>query len=538
MPVPPQRDVRVTAERLAAWFGDRLPGATDVAVSGLDTAAGAGFTNETLIIRLTWRDAEGTTHTDAVVLRVAPTRHQVHPDSRFATQVRLQRILAAETDLPVPSVLWHEEDPSVLGAPFMIMEKVDGKVPADVPSYHRSGWVADLAPPQRGALWLAGLDVLARLHALDTEPLGLDFLSAGDPRPYLDRQLDHYDTHFTFYAPHGPPAARRALAWLRNHRPPETGPVRLLWGDARLGNLIFQNLSPTAVLDWDMAETGPPESDVAWFLHLDRHLSEGIGVPRLTGMPGRTETVRRYERLTGTRLRHMEYHEVFAAFRFCLITARVTALLGGDIPLHRNATQLLERTLAERAPSALTAPCPRTAPKEDIMPTRTTDPINTAVFRDAFAALPTSVAVITTTDAHGTPKGLTSNAVCAVSMDPPLLLICVDKSSRTLPALLQAEGFVVNFLSEDAEHVSRKFATKSGDKFAEVQYRAASRAADSPVLYADSAVHLECATESRIEAGDHWILLGRVLDGAVHDRGVLLYHRRSYLKLRPERNAS
>ncbi|QKV93060.1 flavin reductase family protein [Streptomyces sp. NA02950] len=175
------------------------------------------------------------------------------------------------------------------------------------------------------------------------------------------------------------------------------------------------------------------------------------------------------------------------------------------------------------------------------MPADTTDmtdtTIDTSVFRDAFASLPTSVAVITTTDSQGTPKGLTSNAVCAVSMDPPLLLICVDKSSRTLPALQQANGFVVNFLSESAEHVSRQFATKRGDKFAGVQHRTSSRAAGSPILFADSVAYLECAAASRIEAGDHWILLGRVLGGEVHDRGALLYHRRSYLKLLPERNA-
>ncbi|MFJ1749668.1 flavin reductase family protein [Streptomyces sp. NPDC088116] len=175
------------------------------------------------------------------------------------------------------------------------------------------------------------------------------------------------------------------------------------------------------------------------------------------------------------------------------------------------------------------------------MPTDTSETTSVrdgAVFRHAFASLPTSVAVITTTDAQGTPKGLTSNAVCAVSMDPPLLLVCVDKSSRTLPALQQANGFVVNFLAEGAEHVSRQFATKSGDKFAGVRHRRSARAAGSPVLYDDSVAHLECATESRIEAGDHWILLGRVLGGEVHDKGALLYHRRSYLKLLPERNAS
>ncbi|MFM9448308.1 flavin reductase family protein [Streptomyces acidiscabies] len=172
------------------------------------------------------------------------------------------------------------------------------------------------------------------------------------------------------------------------------------------------------------------------------------------------------------------------------------------------------------------------------MPARTTDPIDAAVFRDAFASLPAPVAVITTTDDRGTPKGLTSTAVSAVSMDPPLLLVCVDKSSRTLPALLGSAGFVVNFLAEEAEHVSRQFASKTGDKFAGVTHRPSARAGHAPVLHADSVAHLECATESRIEAGDHWILLGRVLGGEAHDRGALLYHRRSYLKLLPERTAS
>ncbi|MFJ1749669.1 phosphotransferase family protein [Streptomyces sp. NPDC088116] len=360
MPVPVHRDARATADRLAGWFGARLPGATDIAVSGLDAPTGAGFTNETLTIRLTWRDSRGTARDHEVILRVAPTRHQVHPDSRFTAQVRLQRVLAVDTDLPVPPVLWHEEDSSVLGAPFMIMERVEGRVPADVPSYHRSGWVTELAPSQRRALWFSGVDVLARLHALDADVLGLDFLAQGDSPSYLLRQLDHYETHFTFYAPHEPPAARHALTWLRAHRPPEHGPARPLWGDARLGNLIFQGLSPAAVLDWDMAETGPPESDVAWFLHLDRHLSEGIGVPRLTGLPDRTQTVRHYEERTGARLQHLDYHEVFAAFRFCLITARVTALLGAhapgtDIPLHRNATGLLAKVLRERTRAPSTA---------------------------------------------------------------------------------------------------------------------------------------------------------------------------------------
>src|SRR5690606_8522169 len=94
-------------------------------------------------------------------------------------------------------------------------------------------------------------------------------------------------------------------------------------GDARIGNMIFRDRRCVAVLDWEMATLGPPEMDLGWFLLLDRHHSEGIGVPRLAGLPGPAETVARYEERLGRRVAHLAFWELFAAWRFAVILRRV-----------------------------------------------------------------------------------------------------------------------------------------------------------------------------------------------------------------------
>src|SRR4051795_7408100 len=98
-----------------------------------------------------------------------------------------------------------------------------------------------------------------------------------------------------------------------------------------------------------------------------------------------------------------------------------------------------------------------------------------AVDRDTFlrvmSAFPTGVAIVTTLEADGTPRGLTTNAVTSVSADPPILLVCVDRNSRTLPALLHSKRFAVNFMRDDSAEISRTFASKADDKFDRVAWK-------------------------------------------------------------------
>ncbi|NNL67924.1 MAG: phosphotransferase [Myxococcales bacterium] len=113
-----------------------------------------------------------------------------------------------------------------------------------------------------------------------------------------------------------------ALEWLEKNAP--TGePTVLNWGDARIGNMIFEGGRCRAVLDWEMVTIGSPDADLAWFLFLDRHHSEGIGAPRLAGFPSREDTIARYAEQTGHTPRHLPYYEAFAAFRFSVIMIRL-----------------------------------------------------------------------------------------------------------------------------------------------------------------------------------------------------------------------
>ncbi|MFF3505744.1 phosphotransferase family protein [Streptomyces sp. NPDC003247] len=367
MPVPVQRDPEQTRLALADWLAARMPRAREVTVGPVRVPGAAGYSGEILLCDAEWTEDGTTRRGEPLAVRVAPTGHRVHPEDRWPEQVRLLQVLDG-TDVPAAPLLGHEPDASVLGAPFLVMRRIDGRVPADFPSYHREGWLADLPPRRRRAVWLGGVEMLAAIHRLDPLALGLGFLDR--PRygtGHLAQQLAEYTGLLPFYGAQHNEVAAAASAWLRDHRPEEPGPPRLLWGDARLGNIVYDGETPAAVLDWEMAALGEPESDLAWFLHLDRHLSEGIGATRLAGLPDRAETVRHYEHLTGHRVRDLEYYEVFAAFRFCVLTARVTRLLeesgimppGTDFPLHRNATRLLARVLDERGARYGDAAVPR-----------------------------------------------------------------------------------------------------------------------------------------------------------------------------------
>jgi aminoglycoside phosphotransferase (APT) family kinase protein len=102
-----------------------------------------------------------------------------------------------------------------------------------------------------------------------------------------------------------------------------------------------------------MATLGQPEEDLAWFLFLDRHHSEGVGAQRLAGFPEPAQTIARYEQLTGRRLAHMDYYEVLSALKFAVVMARIGQLFiyydlvppDNDFPYNNTATQLLAKIL-------------------------------------------------------------------------------------------------------------------------------------------------------------------------------------------------
>jgi len=148
----------------------------------------------------------------------------------------------------------------------------------------------------------------------------------GDGTAALDRQLDWWEGYLRWVGGPPQPVLEAALGWLRDHAyvPRRVG---LCWGDARLPNLIFRDDAVAGVLDWEMAFLGDPEADLGWWIFMDWATGEGYGFPRLEGFPGAEETVRRYAGIAGLPVEHPEYQEIFAAFRFGIIMARIALRL-------------------------------------------------------------------------------------------------------------------------------------------------------------------------------------------------------------------
>lgn len=154
--------------------------------------------------------------------------------------------------------------------------------------------------------------------------------------------------------------------------------------------------------------------------------------------------------------------------------------------------------------------------------------IDQAEFRQAMGHWLTGVTVVTATDGDE-PVGMAANSFTSVSLDPPLVLFCAGKSSSTWPRIESSGAFAVNMLASDQEEVSRVFATKDADRFSGVAYR--SGATGSPIL-TDALAFLDCTIEAKHDAGDHVLVVGRVVDLDVQrEASPLAFFRGGYANL-------
>jgi flavin reductase (DIM6/NTAB) family NADH-FMN oxidoreductase RutF len=157
-----------------------------------------------------------------------------------------------------------------------------------------------------------------------------------------------------------------------------------------------------------------------------------------------------------------------------------------------------------------------------------TMPVDPMEFRRALGCFATGVTVITVRDEGGKPRGMTANAFSSLSLEPPLVLVCVDHKSDTFPVIGTASAFAVNILGEDQRELSQRFARKGEDKFDGVAHHDGDCGA--PVIDGALAV-IECLVEEAHEAGDHTIFIGNV-QRVEHGPGKpLLFFRGNYASL-------
>ena len=302
----------VDAARLAAYLAEQ-PAFRDALPIRAVERIGQGQSNLTYRVVL----AE-----QVVVLRrpppgpLPPSAHDV---------LREFRVLSAlvGSAVPVPRPLVACDDPAVLGAPFYLMEALDG----DAIRFVLPPSLEDAPPEWRRAIGEQLVDALAALHTTDPAQVGLAEL--GRPRGYLARQLRRWSGQLDYARVRPVPDLDEVTAWLEGRLPPDDGPVSIVHGDYKLDNAIFSHRAPPrllGVVDWELATLGDPLADLGWLLAFWREPGDDPPelkiLPRVTEQPGfstRAELVARYAERTGRTLPDLAYYVVFALWKMAVL---------------------------------------------------------------------------------------------------------------------------------------------------------------------------------------------------------------------------
>jgi aminoglycoside phosphotransferase (APT) family kinase protein len=222
-------------------------------------------------------------------------------------------------------MFWNEPSADPLGAPFFVMSRIDGVVPPDVMPYNfGDSWLFNADPDEQRTLQDATVDLLAELHDMDVP----DFLEFDQPGATpLRRHVAHTRAWYDFVAQDSGPSAliEQGFAWLDGHWPAVESPAVVSWGDARIGNVLYNQFRPVAVLDWEMAGVGPRELDLAWFIHAHRvfeDLATMLGLPGLPDFMRRDDVVARYAAASGYEPQDLDFYEVYSAVQWGIVYLR------------------------------------------------------------------------------------------------------------------------------------------------------------------------------------------------------------------------
>jgi aminoglycoside phosphotransferase (APT) family kinase protein len=329
------RDVTTLPAVMSKWLSTVLPGGATPEVtveSGVDST---GMSSETIILSTRYRQ-DGRPVEQKLVARVAPAAEdvQVFPTYRLDHQFEVIRKVGELTDVPVPSVRWLEPTGDVLGRPFFVMDYVDGVVPPDVMPYtFGDNWFADAPAERQRQLQDATVEVLAKLHSIPNVEKEFGFLSEGqEGDTALHRHFNWVRSWYDFAVPDigRSPLLERTFEWLQAHWPGEVAAREpaLLWGDARVGNVLYRDFQPVAVLDWEMVTLGPRELDVAWMIYAHMVFQELTALAGLPGLPEvmREEDVRAtYQRLTGVDIGDLHWFYVYSGVMWACVFMRTGA---------------------------------------------------------------------------------------------------------------------------------------------------------------------------------------------------------------------
>jgi aminoglycoside phosphotransferase (APT) family kinase protein len=305
----------VDLAQLQPWFAQHVDDATGTPLTASLISGGRS--------NLTYSISDGT---HDWVLRRPPLGHVLPTAHDMAREYKVLTALAP-TNVPVPRTFAFCDDVEVNGAPFYVMEQVDGRI-LRTPN--------DLAPLSKDDARRVSeelVDVLVHIHAVDYHAVGLD--DFGRPDGYLERQVRRWNKQWEGSKEAGCPdnPAIDEIARRLHDALPESGPPTIVHGDYRLDNTM---LAPddygrvVAVLDWEMATLGDPLADLGLFLlywgRSDAQVvATGAVISTAAGFLSRDGVVERYAKESGRPLEHLDWYEVFASYKLAIIVAGIHA---------------------------------------------------------------------------------------------------------------------------------------------------------------------------------------------------------------------
>ncbi len=304
-------DIRLNLE---SWLREKLPGADQLTLGDLSFPEGNGESSVSLILKTMNKGVE-----QDFICRMVPLDSQIFSDHDLPLQYNLMK-MAGENGIPVPPLLGYEADKTLVGSDFYVMGFVDGRIPTDNPPYAFGSWVTELSDDDRGIMWKNGLESIARVHAINLTDYDVSSIpTSADGESPVQWELNKFNALITDEIREKmAPVLRDAVDYL-NKNMPVGGSRRLCWGDSRVGNIIWEDLKPNAVIDWEMAVIANPLQDVSWWYWIDYVNSVGFGVERLGGLPALSEIYDQWHLQTGLPIDDSDYYDLFALVRYAII---------------------------------------------------------------------------------------------------------------------------------------------------------------------------------------------------------------------------
>ncbi len=298
---------RSVQEKIAGYLESKMPSARNLALADFVHSAG-GWSHEIYLFYANWNE-DGRARRQGFCLRKDPGAGLLRELSSLHEQFRVIKALEP-TAAPTPKAYWYEEDPSLLGGPFFVMEKVEGEVPNP---WSRAGKQYYAEAAGRGKLPHSFVEALAALHNLDWRGAGLDFIgvpSAG--KDFVLREIAKWESLIDQSIRKPEPVLTELLMWLKANAP-EAKRLAFVHGAYRTGNLIVKDDAIAAIIDWELQVIGDPMYDVAYVLSdLNRE-----GSTLLSCVVEREFFLDYYQQLTGIQidLEVCRYYEMLYTMR-------------------------------------------------------------------------------------------------------------------------------------------------------------------------------------------------------------------------------